>query len=210
MPDDETLRYGETPEPPKEKEKPYVPTWSASKRIYCVVAQTVQWPIGVKEVREPKAGFTRTALYRMEGQNSINQPPGRLIAQASHAISLVSINIARKWVKLLAEKKNGLERVTDDALFDALAQPITKIILEARDSFELLHTKALLDEREIPNYAFEDSNQIDYGNTQVSVTTAIATEPVSAEEVAGILDYLPLWSPKEYGGDRRRERERGH
>ena len=72
---------------------------SPHKRIYCVVAQTVQWPIGVKTVQEPRAGMDRRVLYHMEGENSINQPAGRLIAQAAHACSLVSINMTKKWVQ---------------------------------------------------------------------------------------------------------------
>ncbi len=182
-----------------------VPHWPASKCIYCVIAQTVQWPVGVKKVKEPRAGIEKSALYRIAGDNSISQPPDRLIVQASNAVGLVRIAMAKRWVQSLPDD-TPMAELKADALYEALSQPITTRILEARDSFELRHVKSLLDAEGIPAYTFNDSGQIDYGNTEVIVTTAFATEPVFPEEIAGILDYLPEWSPQVYGGDRRKPR----
>lgn len=199
---DKTIKYGEqVPASPVVS----VPHWPSSKCIYCVIAQTVQWPVGVKQVKEPRAGIEKSALYQIAGDNSIPQPPDRLIVQASNTVGLVRIAMAKRWIQALPDG-TPLAEVKADALYEALSQPIATHILEARDSFELRHVKGLLDAEGIPAYVFNDSGQIDYGNTEVTIATAFATEPVFPEEVAGILDYLPEWSPQVYGGDRRRPR----
>ena len=72
-------------------------------------------------------------------------------------------------------------------------QPTTTIILEARDSFELRHVFDLLQNNDVPVYGFMDTEQPDYGSLDAFVMTAIATEPVTREDVEGMLDYLPLW-----------------
>ncbi len=197
----DTLKYGEK-ENPKVTRVPY---WSPSKVIYCIVAQTVQWPIGSKKVSEPRLGIERNSLYRIEGENSTSQPAGRLIEQAAQAVALAKVAMMKRWVQLLPPDATR-EELTSDALFEAFSQPIKTIVLEARDSFELRHVKNLLDEQGVYSHVFNDSGRLDYGNTEVVVATAIATEPVAPEEVAGILDYLPEWSPQVYGGDRRKPR----
>lgn len=56
---DKTIKYGEqVPASPVVS----VPHWPSSKCIYCVIAQTVQWPVGVKQVKEPRAGIEKSAV----------------------------------------------------------------------------------------------------------------------------------------------------
>lgn len=69
---------------------------------------------------------------------------------------------------------------------------ITGIAKACRDSFELLHVKRLLEAANIRYFEFHDDQEDLYED----VVTAIATEPVTPFAVAGILDYLPLWTGK--------------
>ena len=135
------------------------------KRIYCVVAHAVQ----VLEY-EPGRSFPITNVP------SIVQPAGRQIAQACHAVSLMRLTMA--W-----ESKRP----------DNMWPPITTIILQARDTFELVHIQNLLNERRIFNYAFYDHDNPDYGSIDTHVFTALATEPIDSDQSCTVLDYLPLW-----------------
>lgn len=169
-----------------------LPDWN-KKRIYVVVALTIQHPLGLQLVDDRKTGEPKTLLYREPGHTSIVQPPGRAAAQAGHAYALARTKMFEKYVsKVLKYNKIALLTPTS---FAELNKPITQIILGARDSFELRHVGSLLDSAFIPNHVFVDSDQVDYGNAQVQVATALSTEPVSKDEIAGILDYLPLWTP---------------
>ena len=154
-------------------------------RIYCVVSNTVQVPVGFDVTRGPEM------LFRDPNALSIIQPAGRLIAQAAHAVSLARLNMMKRCVMRAYDP----EEANSDAYWSPMLQPITTIILGARDSFELCHVMGLLENTDVPVHAFYDSQQPDYG-VNASVMTAIATEPVLPEEVAGILDYLPLWRPE--------------
>jgi peptidyl-tRNA hydrolase len=140
------------------------------KRIYCIVAKHVVTPMGWH----------------------VDQPPGRLAAQAAHAVSKARLAMARKQV----DRLGSLGRLHDDEWWDSVSMPITTIVLGARDIKELLHVEGLLYQVGIPVYLFYDTDQPDYGGEHVCVLTALATEPVDEGEVAGILDYLPLWSPE--------------
>ncbi len=170
------------------------------KIIYCVVAETVQHPLGTEDYSFVFQGRTmlRTAPARIEETRTIVQVPGRLAAQAAHVVSKMRYNlltheVEAAMVKTLTNHKRRLH--TYDALTIAPFQPITTIILGARDSFELQHVYGLLrDVGGVLTYKFNDTNPAVYGEGEV--TTAIATVPVYKAEVVGILDYLPLWSPK--------------
>lgn len=139
-----------------------------NKRIYCVVAHTVQ-PLIIEDDK-PKHDVP-----------SFVQPAGRQIAQACHAVSLMRL----RMVGL-----KGLPVRVIDAL------PITTIILQARDTFELVHIQKLLNDKGYVNYAFHDSDQPDYGDVLARIFTALATEPMTENQAVGILDYLPLWTPE--------------
>jgi hypothetical protein len=156
------------------------------KRIFCVVANTVQAPLDVVVVTNPLCKWSYEKLLITEDTKTIQQPAGRLIAQAAHVVSKVRVFMERGKPASLAMKFT--------------VEPITTIILAARDSFELNHVWGLLHHAKIKTHAFIDSQQPDYGFDadhlpSFEVRTAIATEPVFPEEVLGILDYLPLWKP---------------
>ena len=151
------------------------PPNKGEKRIYCVVAHTVQ-PLEYETGRS----------FPLQNVPATVQPPGRQIAQACHAVSLLRLFMAVK-------QPQPVELI-----------PITTIILQARDTFELVHIQSLLNERRIFNYAFYDHDQPDYGSIDTlaqspgdvgagHVFTALATEPIDADQACTILDYLPLW-----------------
>jgi hypothetical protein len=144
------------------------------KRIYVVVADTVT-----------------TLHQKIDGDVSsvdvkvVSQPFGRQSAQACHAVSLMRMK--RVIESTVARRHKG-----GPGNYDHLLEPITTIILSARDSQELAHIHALLMHEEIPFETFMDTNDEAYGKG-MSVQTVIATYPVEPVDVQGILDYLPLW-----------------
>lgn len=171
-----------------------VPEGWGEKRIYCVVAETVQAPL--LRVQVSDLGET---LVDTEQTRTIIQPAGRLVAQAAHVVSKTRVLMERHFMKF--ELTSGAARVKQH--LQRLAQtvePITTIILAARDSRELFHVQNLLELEQIPVFSFDDTNPV-YGTDNeghlLHVTTAIATQPVTKADVFGILDYLPLWSPQE-------------
>ena len=162
------------------------------KRIYCVVAQTVQAPTTTAVVWNPTTAHNVAKVVGDERTRTIVQPAGRLIAQAAHVVSKTRTAMLAKLLYKVAKagKKNPLTWEETTAFV-----PITTIVLSARDSYELQHVLNLLRDAEIDVHDFNDFNQPDYGDPEWKVMTAIATEPVNPEEVVGILDYLPLWKP---------------
>lgn len=162
------------------------------KRIYCVVAQTVQHPLEVELSPFPP---TRRKYVRGKNTRTIVQVPGRITAQVGHAVSKMRYNLLANEIEgasviALTGRKKLRAMATSIPPF----QPITTIVLGARDSFELDHVYALLrDVAGILTYKFNDTNPDVYGEGEV--TTAICTVPVPPSEVIGILDYLPLWAP---------------
>jgi len=171
---------------PKER-KPKERLLDGSERIYCVVAETVQVP------RQSGA-----VVFHAQGQINVVQPAGRLAAQAAHAVSLCRLEMVKRFLddNGQGENKDGRQLTVKPSPFSVLYEPFTTIVLGARDSAELLHVANLLHYFEVPVHAFYDTEQPDYGSLDAKVMTAIATEPVEAAVVHGILDYLPLWSPK--------------
>ncbi len=118
------------------------------------------------------------------------QPAGRLVAQEGHVVSRTRDMMLKKYVM-----ENWSRLKKDSLLWGHYCEPITTIVKSARDSYELSHVTQLLEAAGIPVYEFEDTNQPDYGSVDLKVVTAIATEPVEAEDVLGLIDYLPLWKP---------------
>jgi|SRR5208282_3907877 len=167
---------------------------SEEKRIYCVVAQTVQNPL--LHATAPSAlcpagiGFFK----RVADTRSVIQVPGRIAAQVGHAVSRMRYNELAREIEATTIKaltKHSKRRLPMCPPFE----PITTIVLGARDSFELEHVYGLLrDVAGILAYKFNDTNFDVYGDGEV--TTAFATVPVEPALVVGILDYLPLWSPQ--------------
>jgi len=181
-----------------------IPSIYDGKRIYCVVADTVQTHldttglIGRDNMYPPKQTIRRT-----EETRSVQQPAGRLIAQAAHAVSKVRHNMLKaEYVRAqqlaYQNKSNEVWMQFQKLHF----QPVTTIVLSARDSFELYHIKNLLKNSQIRYETFFDDNDEAYGVNQ-KVFTALATEPVDPVDVQGILDYLHLWKPQEVKFERR-------
>lgn len=108
----------------------------------------------------------------------VTQPAGRLAAQCAHVVSKARVN-AILSAKCAPQK----------------FEPITTIILSARNSKELVILRALLAEAKIEQEWFFDTNPEAYYGPD-PVLTAICTHPVHPATVDGILDHLPLWIPK--------------
>ena len=177
------------------------------KIIYVVVAETVQHPT-VTTIMDKR-------LVRLSGvpfgdkTHDIVQIPGRMAAQACHAVRRMGHNMVLNMVlnavyDLLCNihSLNKLKFLISSLRNVITYQPTTTIILSCRDSFELEHAYNLLrNHAGVLAYKFEDVNPPVYclGCSQPcngEVTTAFATVPVSKQQVLGYLDYLPLWTPK--------------
>lgn len=125
------------------------------------------------EVNEEKRIYVVVPILVTGQKGVVKQPLGRQVAQAVHVVS--KMRVLNETV-LLGPVKSWI--------------PITTIILAARDAKEMEHVWKLLDRKKIPVTYFSDSNS-DYGIA--NLLTAICTEPVYKRQVAGVLDYLPLW-----------------
>jgi hypothetical protein len=171
---------------------------SGGDRIYVVVANTVQIPMGLSMVGGHEV------LHRVPDAVSVRQVAGRLAAQVGHVKGVVHLRMAERAlmpfmkgkVKLPTNDTELTENEYLNSLWNALAKPVTTIVLAARDSFELYHVYRLLEHRLGRVHCFYDENDEVYGLGR-KVMTAIATEPVNPKKVSGMLDYLPLWKPEE-------------
>lgn len=117
-------------------------------------------------------------------RGEVRQIPGRMSAQCTHAVRRMSMHMMLDHIK-------KLRRYRIEDLRSFADQGITTLHLQCRDSKELNHVDNLLHKAGIKTYGFMDTNFAVYGDGEVR--TAIATEPVSKEQVEGILDYLPLF-----------------
>lgn len=161
---------------------------SEEKRIYVVVADTVQHP----------TSYLSQTLRRHADTRDVVQPAGRQIAQACHAVRRMGHSMVIRAVLGLFTHPPKTFKAAKEAIA-AISHlsycPITTIILSCRDSFELEHCHKLLrDVAGIEAFKFNDTNSDAYGLGEV--TTAFATMPVEPSKVVGALDYLPLWTPK--------------
>jgi hypothetical protein len=138
-------------------------------RTYTVIPATVQVP-RVSMLHNNKV----IPDYTM-GTKTVVQPLGRQMQQGQHVMGKYMWNAAR------AQKT-------------ATWTPTTGITLMCRDSAELAHVMHLLNNASpgICWDVFFDKNEEAYG-TGLLIATAVCTEPVYKDRVAGILDYLPLW-----------------
>jgi hypothetical protein len=183
-----------------------IPNPYDNRRIYAVVAESVLHPLTKVEVPEnllfnnktvigPRQSFY--TLKPTEDTRRIHQVPGRIAAQAAHAVSKVRHYMIRDEVfradRVARKLKSSEHWFKSDMLFFF---PITTIILSCRDSYELNHIKNLLYYKtDVLFKTFKDTNPEVYGAGEV--LTALATMPTTPEQVMGILDYLPLWTPLE-------------
>jgi len=162
------------------------------KRIYVVVANTVQHPLF-----EGRRG---------EDTRTIVQVPGRQIAQACHAVRRMGHYMVIRAVLGLFEDirggkfrnlKNRLDTIRATIAHELHYEPITTIVLSCRDSFELEHVYDLLRIAGVDVFMFFDTNPAVYGEGEVR--TAFATDPIDPSKTVGVIDYLPLWSPEVTG-----------
>lgn len=111
--------------------------------------------------------------YKMEG--------GRQAAQAGHGVSKLKISY-------LIQNSKSLEDYSYNAgvIFD---NPITSIVLEARDSKELTHIYLVATIMNLHHVRFWDDGAI-YQNS--NVLTAVSIGPITPDQLAGVFDYLPL------------------
>jgi hypothetical protein len=162
-------------------------------RIYTVVPGTVQTPIKVTyKPRKVKSSDGRTqeiySFGRFENTRDIVQPAGRQAQQVGHVARKLERTLLLEEIAKHRRGKQTLDSLRRDFPYHA----ITGITKACRDSFELLHVKRLLEAADIRYFEFHDDQEDLYED----VVTAIATEPVTPFAVAGILDYLPLWTGK--------------
>jgi hypothetical protein len=150
-------------------------------RVYVVVPGTVQTPI--KVTYTPKEGNVYS-FGRFEDTRDIVQPAGRQAMQVGHVRGMVEHHLILSEIAKLRGKKINATTVPYHC--------ITGIVKAARDSFELLHVKKLLEAANIRFFEFHDDQEDLYED----VVTALATEPVTPFAINGILDYLPLWTGK--------------
>jgi hypothetical protein len=182
-----------------------IPNPYDNRRVYAVVAESVLHPLTKVAVPENLLFNNKTVIgpeqtfYTLkptEDTRRIHQVPGRMAAQAAHAVSKVRHFMIRDEVlradRIARKLKSNEHWFKSDMLFFF---PITTIILSCRDSYELNHIKNLLYYKtDVLFKTFKDTNPEVYGAGEVM--TALATMPTMPEQVNGILDYLPLWTPE--------------
>jgi hypothetical protein len=168
------------------------------KRIYCVVADSVQHPL--ESISAPfRERFPMNVTYKRNAETrSVQQPAGRLAAQAAHVVSKVRHNMLKDEIVRATRAAKGKNEVWYRGHVLHF-EPVTTIILAAADSLELHHVRGLLAGAQIKYEVFYDENPDAYGRGVVM--TAVATVPVFPDEVYGILDYLPLWKPRDVAFD---------
>ena len=157
--------------------KPFPTDKFLGMRIYTVVPATVQTPIKIIMNR----GSERKTAGRFENTRDIVQPAGRQFQQGIHVNRMVENHLLLTDISKLHGKKISAATVPYNV--------ITGITLACRDSFELIHIGNLLEAANIRFFEFHDTQEDLYED----VATALATVPVTPFDVAGILDYLPLW-----------------
>ena len=175
-----------------------------NSRIYVVVADTVQHPLADSIIQDKTFQNEDTVKFlRQEDTQTIQQPAGRCAAQVGHVVSKVRVRMVKEDLREEMKRRGAVERLKRaEWYWETLCEPITTIVLAARDSFELNHIYNLLLLAKLPVEEFLDTNP-EYGEGEVR--TAIATLPLAPSCVDGILDYLPLWTREQTGDSLGRE-----
>jgi hypothetical protein len=155
---------------------------SEEKRVYVIVAETVQNPCNVILTNG------RAVLEAGVDVQTIVQPKGRIAAQVGHVVSKMRLNETLGRIRAIGKIRKD-KAVT--ILSEEVRTPYTTIILGVPDSFQLMLRQCMLQREGVPTYLFFDENE-EYGPGVVK--TAICTPPVIRTEVGGALDYLNLWS----------------
>lgn len=139
---------------------------SEEKRIYVIVAETVQNPLSYEFTKDSPI---RVITLPNTDTKTIVQPIGRIAAQVAHVVS---------QMRLYTVESNGRAQYTT-------------IILSVLDSYQLAFRAFLLAQNGVRCDSFFDNNE-EYGPD--NVRTAICTEPIERSKLGFALDYLNLWS----------------
>lgn len=113
------------------------------------------------------------------GTIHVTQPSGRMAAQACHVVSQLRHEM---FVETLQANPKLLRK-------PLRFEPVTTIILECRNTDEMLHVWNLVHKAGFPKSVFYDSNAEAYG-VGLTPPTAIAFQATKPESF-GISDYLP-------------------
>jgi hypothetical protein len=116
------------------------------------------------------------ARVEVRDRRIVEQPAGRQIAQACHVVSKLRLGYAQRQHAFCQSH--------------IWADPVTTIILQARDQKEMMHGYILLVEKNFLPTLFADENPEVYGDIKPITAMAVLATP---KYVEGILDYLPLW-----------------
>jgi hypothetical protein len=165
------------------------------ERIYVAIAETVQVPYSL-------GLFTR--VDRSQVRQTIIQVPGRMAAQACHAVSQLRLHMFYKmFVKSPIDQSQitySLKGVNTYSWHDCAFKinegfrPITTVLLSVRDSHELVHVSELAHKKgELFTVNWYDTNPEVYGDPG-KVFTALAAFGTQ-EDAESVFDYLPLWTP---------------
>lgn len=157
----------------------------SEKRIYVIVAETVQNPVAHKYLSP-----THYVLRPTVETKTVVQPIGRIGIQIGHVVSKMRMHRIVDMIQN-SRAKNTLLWVGD--MREQADEAITSISLSVPDSYQLEFYHSLL-RKKFRIYSFFDTNE-EYGVG--AVKTAICTEPVEPSKLYGITDYLPLWGKHE-------------
>ncbi len=128
----------------------------------------------------------KTLIYSKDGQPaSYKMEPGRQIAQACHAVSALKLRFCEM------QDAPGAHDLRKHVV-TVMENPITTIVLQARDTKEIIHLAAMCEDKGLLHFCFADDNEDVYGTTE-RIPSAIAIGPVDAKYLLGVTDYLPLW-----------------
>ena len=165
------------------------------ERIYVAIAETVQVPYSI-------GLFPR--VDRSHSYQTIVQTPGRMAAQACHAVSELRLRMFYDmFIKSSIDKtivtymlKGANPKSWSDCAFKISEgfRSITTILLSVRDTHELIHVAGLTSKQgELIKVRWFDTNPEIYGVPD-KVFTAFAAFG-KQEDAEGVFDYLPLWTP---------------
>lgn len=157
----------------------------SEKRIYVIVADTVQHPLMVSpDYLYPM----HRGLVPNANTKTIIQPKGRIAAQVGHVVSRMRMCILEEMSNVHYRKVKAAR--ISDALHAEPQLAYTTIVLAVPDSYNLHFRRDLLEKAGLRIHVFYDRNE-EYGDGEVC--TAICTEPIEPAESQNALDYLPLW-----------------
>ncbi len=163
--------------------------FSEDYRSYIIVALTV--------LNSPVRYGPMGELIQDPSARTVIQPAGRLAAQVGHIVDIISTRMLKRYIY----QHTNVDRLLlidpqkkDAGFWNSPPTPLTRIILAARDSYELSHVYGLLKKAGIAVHWFFDENEEAYDG-DCRVLTAIGTEPIRSEDTIGLIDYLPLWTP---------------